>query len=280
MIKVPSSIVSCEWLKEHLKHENLIVLDATIPKVTAKTKQESSDQKRIPTAKFFDIKKDFSHVNAVYPNTMLSSKVFEQKAQALGIFQDSCVVVYDSHGIYSSPRAWFMFKSMGFDNIAVLNGGLPAWKEKGFDTDDHYQEDDQKGNFKAKSKDKYFLSSEDVVSLLDSDEYQILDARSEARFLGVAPEPREGVRSGHIPNSKSFPYSSLLSGSELKSSKELKRIYEELNVKNSSMIFSCGTGITACVLALGAETLGYVNYAVYDGSWTEWGSRVELPIEK
>lgn len=279
MIKVPNSIVSSEWLNEHLNHENLIVLDATIPKVTNKGEQELINKKRIPTSRFFDIKGSFSETNADFPNTLLSSDDFEREAQTLGINQDSCIVVYDDHGIYSSPRAWCMFKAMGFDNVAVLNGGLPVWKEKSYETEELVQTSYPRGNFKSQFREGLFLNSNDVVSLLDSKEHQILDARSEARFLGIAPEPRQGVRSGHIPNSKSLPYSSLLFENKFKSKEELTSIYKELNSESNSMVFSCGTGITACVLALVAEVLGYENFAVYDGSWTEWGSKYELPIE-
>ena len=279
MLKVSSSIVSCEWLKEHLNHKDLIVLDATIPKVTVKGEQSLSGKRRIPTSRFFDIKGNFSNSNASFPNTMLSPSNFEKEAQSLGINQDSCLVIYDEHGVYSSPRAWFMFKSMGFENAAVLNGGLPLWMERGYATDEIIQESYKKGHFKSQPIPEGFLNSEEVLSLTASKKHQILDARSEARFLGKAPEPREGVRSGHIPNSKSLPYSSLLSGFELKSKNELEVFYKELNSENNPMVFSCGTGITACVLALGAEILGYEDYAVYDGSWTEWGSTLNLPIE-
>jgi len=279
MLKVLSSIVSCEWLKEHLNHKDLIVLNATIPKVTVKGEQKLSDKRRIPTSRFFDIKGNFSDSEAPFPNTMLSPDNFEKEAQTLGVNQDSCLVIYDDHGIYSSPRAWFMFKSMGFENVAVLNGGLPLWKEKGYTTEETTQTEVSKGNFKSHPVPKTFLNSEDILNIVGSEEQQILDARSEARFFGKAPEPRKGVRSGHIPNSKSLPYSTLLSEFELKSKSELKTLYKELNNKNNPMVFSCGTGITACVLALGAEILGYEDYAVYDGSWTEWGSILDLPIE-
>jgi len=279
MLKVSSSIVSCEWLKEHLNHKDLIVLDATIPKVTVKGEQNLTDKQVIPIARFFDIKGSFSDTNATFPNTLLPSDDFEKEAQLLGIHQDSCLVIYDDHGIYSSPRAWYLFKAMGFENVAVLNGGLPAWKEKGYDIEESYEVNYTVGNFKSQPKKEYFFNSRDVLSLLESEGHQILDARSEGRFLGTAPEPRKGVRSGHIPTSKSLPYSSLLSGVELKSKEELTILYKELNPTKKPMIFSCGTGITACVLALGAEISEYENFAVYDGSWTEWGSSLDLPIE-
>lgn len=278
MLKVPNVIIDCNWLQEHLNHPNLIVLDATIPKVTAQS-DKTTDDEYIPNARFFDIKKIFSDTDAEFPNTMTSAEDFELKAQALGIRNDSCIVVYDQLGIYSAPRAWWMFKVMGFENIAVLNGGLPEWKQLGFETVDSVASDDIKGDFKANPKEGSFVNAQFVLNALDGNQYQILDARSNARFKGEAPEPRKGVKSGHIPSSHSLPYSSLLEGDMLKSIENLKELFQDSNKDQKPMIFSCGTGITACVLALGAEVSGYKNFKVYDGSWTEWGSLPNVPIE-
>ncbi len=278
MLKVPGAIVDCDWLQKHINHPDLIVLDATIPKVTAKTDQTSKDE-YIPSTRFFDIKKQFSDTNAEFPNTMLPSEDFEQKAQELGIRNDSCVVVYDQLGIYSSPRVWWMFKVMGFDNIAVLNGGLPEWKQLGYNTVDAVDSDFTKGDFKANSKGEAFVNTKFVLNSLNDHQHQILDARSNARFKGEAAEPRKGVKSGHIPTSNSLPYTSLIEGNKIKSKENLKELFQQSNEDKKLMIFSCGTGITACVLALGAEISGYKNFKVYDGSWTEWGSLPDVPIE-
>ncbi|MFY0631138.1 MAG: sulfurtransferase [Flavobacteriaceae bacterium] len=279
MLKVPDVIVEVDWLYEHINHPDLIILDATIPKVTAKKEVSDQAEKRITSARFFDIKKAFSNQEAVYPNTMLSSNEFENKAQELGINNQSCIVVYDTHGIYSSPRAWWMFKTMGFDNVAVLNGGFPAWTEKGYPVEKQIKNSFTKGNFSSNHKEELLIDNNAVLASLNVGNTCILDARSLSRFKGESPEPRKDVRSGHIPTSKSLPYSSIISEGKLKSKDELKSLYQSINEEDKPMIFSCGTGITACVLALGASSVGYENVTVYDGSWTEWGSELKNPIE-
>jgi len=279
MLKVPDIIVDCNWLKEHLDSNDLIVLDATIPKVTANKKQQIAYNERIPFSRFFDVKQQFSDKNAVLPNTMLPSDEFQTQAQKLGIHQDSCLVIYDQLGIYSSPRVWWMFKSMGFDNVAVLNGGLPEWKRMGFDVVQKEDINFEKGDFVANQKESSFVDYKTVLTTLKDQQYQILDARSSGRFKGEAPEPREGVKSGHIPTSRSLPYVSLLDGNKLQSKENLIELFRMSNEDQKPMIFSCGTGITACVLALGATISGFKDIQVYDGSWTEWGSLPDAPIE-
>jgi thiosulfate/3-mercaptopyruvate sulfurtransferase len=279
MLTVPNVIVSCQWLQQHLHAANLVVLNATIPKVTAKKETSEKQLHGIPSARFFDIKGRFSDAQADFPNTMISAEDFEQKAQQLGIHQDSCVVIYDDHGIYSSPRAWCMFKAMGFENVAVLDGGLPQWKSLGFETIPTATKEVTRGNFTSHPKKQLFVDFQHVLDATKHSQNEILDARSAARFHGTAPEPRQGVRSGHIPSAKSLPYASLLEGHTLQNKEVLQRLFQERNPENKPMIFSCGTGITACVLALGAEIAGYQNTVVYDGSWTEWGSLEQLPVE-
>lgn len=279
MLRVPNVIVSCEWLNENLSHKDLVLLDATIPKVTNKKQIESSSKDMIPGARFFDTKLVFSNIQAKFPNTMISSEVFEIEVQKLGIDQNSCVVIYDSHGIYSSPRAWWMFRSMGFDNVAVLNGGLPEWKSLSYVTKDNYQTIFKSGDFKCLEKNNSFVDYQFVLNSLLNKEVSILDARSKGRFEGSIPEPREGVRSGHIPNSKNLPYSSLLIQNKIHNQEDLINLFQKVATQDQQLILSCGTGITACILALGATIAQYKNISVYDGSWTEWGSLLDLPIK-
>lgn len=279
MLKTPDFIVSCEWLNRHLDNDELIILDATIPMVTVKKSEEQISFEAIPTARFFDLKGNFSDSDAEFPNTMVRSEIFEKEAQELGISQNSCIIIYDRHGVYSSPRAWWMFRSMGFSNVAVLNGGLPEWKTLGYETESNYTEDFVQGDFKAVPVNDMFVDYQHVLDSIENNNMSIVDARSKGRFEGTAPEPRAGVRSGHIPNSNSLPYTSLLDQHKLKSKEELTTLFNNSFQETESLVFSCGTGITACVLALGASLAGKDEICVYDGSWTEWGSLLDLPVE-
>jgi thiosulfate/3-mercaptopyruvate sulfurtransferase len=266
-------------LFKNLDNQKLIIVDATIPKVTAIKEVSSDEKEQIKGAFFFDIQKTFSDENAPFPNTVLSSKAFEEKAQQLGINQDSCIVVYDDLGIYSSPRVWWMFQLMGFTNIAVLDGGLPAWNSKNYPVEKPINHPPKKGNFIATYQSEKIKCTADVLSSIKSDSFLIADARSKGRFLATEPEPRNDVKGGRIPNSVSLPYSEIVENNLMKSEEDLRAVFNKINPKNKDFIFSCGSGITASVLALGAEIAGIKNHSVYDGSWTEWGSTAGLPIE-
>lgn len=278
MLQVNSPLVSVNWLQNNLDAENLIIFDATIAKVGSVL--SSSEKEIIPNAQFFDIKQVFSEQEVMYPNTILTSEKFKEEVQKLGVNNDSCIVVYDTLGVYSSPRVWWMFKLFGFDNIAVLDGGLPFWKKAGFKTSNKYKIDIEQGNFIADIKSEKIKFTKDVFVATKDDSILVADARSEGRFNATVEEPRKEVRGGHIPNSINIPYGKLLEKGKMKSVQELKTIFKKINPKDKALIFSCGSGITACILALGAELSNNKKYSVYDGSWTEWGSRQELPIEK
>lgn len=280
LLQIDKPLVSVNWLCENLNATNLVVLNATLPKVTASNSTEIIEEFQIPNTRFFDLKKVFSMQGADFPNTVLPENDFEKEVQKLGINKDSCIIVYDEYGIYSAPRVWWLFKNFGFENVAVLNGGFPAWKKENFLVEQKSTFNFSKGNFKANYKSGLLVDLNLVLSSIEDSSIQILDARSTGRFNASAPEPRTEVRSGHIPNSKSLPYSSIISDGKMKSNEELKLLFNDVNSENRNMIFSCGSGITACVLALGATIAGYESLAVYDGSWTEWGSLSHLPIEK
>ncbi|MCA0931652.1 sulfurtransferase [Lutimonas saemankumensis] len=276
-IKTP--VVEADWLLRNLGASNLVVLDATLPKAV-KGKAVESPKEQIKGALFFDIKKEFSDVNAIYPNTWPGENEFIAAARRLGINKDSAIVVYDDHGIYSSARAWWMFRAMGHHNVAVLNGGLPAWISIGGVTELKGKNRSKAGDFDGKFDKDYIIDHPEVLKNLKDDQKLILDARAKERFLGLAEEPREGLKSGHIPGSKSLPYTQLLKEGKMRDEKELNRIFSAYPLTENGLIFSCGSGITACVLALGAELSGLKNLSVYDGSWTEWGSMNHLPVEK
>jgi thiosulfate/3-mercaptopyruvate sulfurtransferase len=279
-LNITNPIVSVDWLQSNLENEHLIILDCTISKVTAKSKTPiSDDKKQIKGAVFFDIKNTFSDVNATFPNTILLPEIFEEKAQNLGVNNDSIIVCYDDLGFYSSPRVWWMFQLMGFTNIVVLDGGLPKWNEKKYPVEKQQNNTPLKGDFKVDYQPEKVKFTKDVLKAIDTETILIVDARSKGRFNSTEPEPRSDVKGGHIPNSVSLPFNEIIENEMLKTEEDLKVIFNQVNPKNKTFIFSCGTGITASILALGAEISGFKNYAVYDGSWTEWGSTENLPIE-
>lgn len=270
-------LVNTHWLIEHLDAPNLVVLDASLPK--AGFGEDTLSPSLIKGARYMNLKKRWAQNDARFPNTMLDEMSFERAAQNLGINNSSALVIYDQHGIYSSARGWYMFRAMGHDNVAVLDGGLPAWEQSGYPVMPKNEYQGGRGDFSARLNSDYFESHKEVLTSLEDPSKLILDARAHDRFLGRVEEPRKGLRSGHIPKSRSLPYTELQDGGKMKNKLDLEALFDERVDANQSLMFSCGSGITACVLALGAELTGRSRYSVYDGSWTEWGSTPELPIE-
>jgi thiosulfate/3-mercaptopyruvate sulfurtransferase len=276
-LKMNTPLVSVAWLHNNLENKNLIILDCSIPKVTVNT-IVSEQKTQIKGAVFFDIKNRFSDKKAALPNTVLAPAEFEKKAQELGIHKDSILVCYDDLGIYSAPRVWWMFQLMGFTNIAVLDGGLPEWKASNFPIETPVVYQPKKGNFRADYQPEKLKYTKDVLYAIANKSVLILDARSSGRFYGTAPEPREDLKSGHIPSSVSLPFGEIQQNGKMKSKDELSKIFSDNNNNNKEIIFTCGSGITAAILALGAAIVKVENVAVYDGSWTAWASTENLPV--
>ena len=265
-------LVSVKWLFQNIETKNLVILDASMKKVTSN--DASIAEKQIPKARFFDIKNKFSTTNAPFPNTVPSEEQFTIEARALGINNDSAIVVYDEIGIYTSPRVWWLFKVFGYDNVAVLDGGLPEWNASGYEVEFMKKFSGELGDIAFSYRSEYFNFFNDIEIIKKEDTKRIVDARSKKRFKGLVAEPRQGLRSGIIPNSINLPYTDMLNDNCLKSKAELFTIFNTLDIRNKSLIFSCGSGITACILALGAEIAGFNKLSVYDGSWTEYGSLI------
>lgn len=271
--EIPTTIVTTQVLIANLKDPNLVILDASFKAKPVKVPAEYANH-QIPNARYFDIKGAFSDTTNPYPNAFPSAAQFEASAQALGINQSSKIVVYDKQGIYSSARVWWMFKMMGHEQVAILDGGLPAWIADGYLTEEAVNQDIAKGDFKAKLNEEGIKNIDFVKSNIENPSALIVDARSAGRFNGTEPEPRAGLRGGCIPNSVSIPFQSLLENGKMKSTTALAEIFKPVQQADKSLVFSCGSGITACVVLLASELVFQGKKGVYDGSWTEWAQEV------
>lgn len=260
-----ASLVSAEWLSQQLGDPNLIILDAS--------QVNESDSIQIPGARAIDLQRDFSLTSTHLPNMLPGAEQFEQACRRIGIHTSSKIVVYDQLGVFYSPRVWWMFKTMGHNHIFVLNGGLPNWVASGFDTEPKTSRSYESGDFSASFNETSVKSFDDVQENIRTQDCLLIDARSAGRFDGSAPEPRKGLRSGHIPQSINLPYERVLENGFFKPKEELSRMFDELGVEDRPLIFSCGSGVTACIILLACELVRGNRTSVYDGSWTEWAQR-------
>jgi len=271
-------LVTTDWLNQNINHKQLVIFDASMAQ--AGSKIEYKADKIIPGAQRFDFSNQICDLDSVISNTMPSEAKFQRLMREFNINNDSCIVVYDEKGIYSCARAWWMFKAMGFDNVAVLDGGLPDWLANNYPVSTYYSKPNIVGNFEARYDPNTFVDQNDVLAQIDNKSSLVMDARGKGRFLGEGAEPRAGMRAGHIPNAKSLPYSEIVKNGFMLDRAALQTEFNNRLInKTDKLIFSCGSGVTACILALGAHILGYENLAVYDGSWSEWGANEQLPIE-
>jgi thiosulfate/3-mercaptopyruvate sulfurtransferase len=277
-----SPIVSTSWLEESLYDSQLILLDTSMRKVVGKKPIEYDEQLFIPRAKQFDLENVFCNLASSQNNAFPTQEQFTNEAQKLGINTDSTVVLYDNQGIYSSPRAWWIFQAMGFKNAVVLDGGLPQWiLENRATVSELSNNDTEKGNISGEYQPRLVCDSHYIFTNMTHDKQAIVDARSTTRFLGLSEEPRSGIRSGHIPSSVNLPFAEILESHRFKTPQQLTDIFSTLLPdKSNEIIFTCGSGITACIIMLAATVAGLNNTILYDGSWSDWGGDESLPIEK
>lgn len=272
-------VVSSTWLFENLENPNLVILDAS-PRENKSNLIPEFTNIQIKGARKFDMETVFLDKENPIPNMIPGERVFEDECRKLGINKDSLIIVYDNLGVYTSPRVWWMFKVMGHSEIAVLDGGLSVWKQQNLPTETIRKNETFSGNFKAKYKPALVIDSNALLENIDSKKFQVIDARSEERFSGLVPEPRENMSSGHIPNSLNLPFEKVLHQGKMKPKNELAKIFKNLNLENQSLAFTCGSGITACIILLASELISGNRNVLYDGSWSEWGQSGKFPVEK
>ena len=269
-------LVDAKWLKIRLEQTNLVIFDAGMlrPGVLRTYMPEAM----LPNAKRFDIKNELADKSNPLSSTMCNAQQFTQVMQHAGVNHDSFIVVYEDAGLFSAARAWWMLKAMGHHNVKVLNGGLKKWLACRYAVQQGYSEALTCGNFEASYNPNYFIDRQQVLAAIDDVNTILLDARAYKRFTGEESEPRKGMRGGHIPQSRSLPFLELLTDGEAKAFEEIKIKFENAVGTAEYIQFSCGSGITACILALFADECGYKNLSVYDASWSEWGASNSLPI--
>ncbi len=279
MIDDPKTLVSTDWLDAHLRDPDLRVIDASwyLPSMGRDAKAEYNAA-HIPNARFFDID-EISDSRSTLPHMAPPPEKFISRLRAMGIGDGHQVVIYDGMGIFSAPRVWWTFRLMGKMDVAVLDGGLPKWRAEGRELDD----------MPPMIRDRHMTTQrqnqmvKDVTQVAHASKLhlaEIIDARPTARFRGDAPEPRAGLRAGHIPNSKNLPYGDLLNpDGTMKSVDALRAAFAGIDLTKPA-ITTCGSGVTAAILSLALERLGHMNHALYDGSWAEWGMYDDLDLAK
>lgn len=276
----PQALVSTEWLAEQLNDPKVKILDAShhLPTAGRNAKEEFA-QKHIPGAIFFDIDAVSDH-DSDLPHMWPSAEQFMEQVGALGIGNDDKVVVYDTAGPTGAARVWQTFRIFGHTNVAVLNGGLRKWEAEGRPVTADAVTYPPKA-YTAERSGERVRSIDQMLANIEHPAEQVLDARAAGRFFAKEPEPRPGMRGGHIPGSLNLPYPKLLGEfGVFKNADELQAAFEQAGiVADKPIATTCGSGVTACTLALGLYLIGRDDVAIYDGSWSEWGSRMDTPIE-
>ncbi|MBN9088446.1 MAG: 3-mercaptopyruvate sulfurtransferase [Reyranella sp.] len=274
------ALVSTEWLADHLDAPDIRIVDGSffLPAQKRDPKAEFANQ-HIPGAVFFDID-EIADTSNPLPHMMPTSEKFSSRVRKLGLGDGNKIIVYDTSPMTGACRVWWMFRAMGHKDVAVLDGGLPKWMAEGRTVTDDPTPPRER-HFTARLDNTLVRSIDDVRGLLDSKREQVVDARAANRFRGEVPEPRAGLRSGHMPGALNLPYNDLLdsrTGTMLPAAELQARIKAAGIDPAKKVTASCGSGVTACVVGLALYLTGAPEAAIYDGSWTEWGGREDTPV--
>jgi thiosulfate/3-mercaptopyruvate sulfurtransferase len=276
----PSPLVSTEWLAAHLAVPDVKVVDATwyLPTLQRDARAEYAEA-HIKGAVYFDID-DIADAASPWPHMLPDPVKFSSRVRKLGLGDGTRIIVYDNNRYSASARAWWMFRVFGHEDVAVLDGGLVKWRAEGRPVDDRPVVP-KEAHFTARLNSLFLRDLEQIRANIVARREQVLDVRSAGRFAGTEPEPRAGLRSGHIPASLNLPYTDLIApDGMLLPSGELRRRFAASGIEvDRPIVTSCGSGVTACTAALALHQIGAPAVAVYDGSWTEWGGRGDTPVE-
>ena len=274
-------LIESDELERELHAPDLVIIDATwyLPSKNQNAR-EAYLAEHISGALFFDID-DIVETSTALPHMMPSPEKFSSRMRKMGIGDGQRIVVYDREGIFSAPRVWWTFRVMGAQDVSVLNGGLPKWRSEGRPLMMGEPSGRTPRHFTSRHNLDLVRDLDDMKTLIKDKSADIVDARSAERFAGTAQEPREGLRSGHMPGALNVPYEQAINADgTLKASDELHAIFSAAGVDHHKpVVTTCGSGVTACVLALALSETGHRRTSVYDGSWAEWGANDSLPIQ-
>ncbi|WP_138379856.1 3-mercaptopyruvate sulfurtransferase [Luteithermobacter gelatinilyticus] len=276
------ALVSTQWLADHLHAPDVRVVDASwhMPDQGRDARAEYNEA-HIPGAVFLDLD-DVCDTDIDLPHMLPSPEKLSSRLRKLGLGDGMRIVIYDNSDVKSAARAWFMLRCFGHRDVAVLDGGFQKWRAENRPTEDIPPIPGPR-HFTARFNNTMVRDLDQMLANLHTRREQVIDARGEPRFKGSVPEPRPNMKSGHIPDSLNIPYTTLLDPKDgtYRPAEDLKKIFQEAGVDlKKPVVTSCGSGITACVLALGLHLVGHQEVAVYDGSWAEWGSHPDTPVEK
>ncbi|MEC6164478.1 MULTISPECIES: 3-mercaptopyruvate sulfurtransferase [Klebsiella] len=275
-----SFFVAADWLAEHIDDPEIQIIDARMAPPGQEHRDLNAEYQagHIPGAVFFDIEALSDHTSPL-PHMMPRAEAFAVAMRELGVSSDKHLVVYDEGNLFSAPRAWWMLRTFGVERVSIVAGGLEGWRRDELPLEQGLPELPE-GEFDANFDPQVIKRLTDVLLVSHEGSAQIVDARPAGRFNGLVAEPRPGLRSGHIPGALNVPWNELVINGELKTTDELNEIFARQGIDfERPIIASCGSGVTAAVVVLALTTLGVNGVSLYDGSWSEWGARTDLPIE-